>query len=110
LIEHGRAELMDPRERQLHLRLHTRDLRHAESRGLTRGIPEQRGLPDARLASHDQDGALTLARVCQESVDYFTLAGPVEKSGRKGSSHLAATLTDLQGPVEPVTLSSGVIR
>ena len=35
LVEQRRAELMDPGERQLHLRLHARDLHHAESRGLT---------------------------------------------------------------------------
>ena len=34
LVEHWRTELMDPGERELHLRLHARDLRHTESRGL----------------------------------------------------------------------------
>ena len=34
LVEHRRTELMDPGERELHLRLHARDLRHTESRGL----------------------------------------------------------------------------
>jgi hypothetical protein len=87
LVEHRRTELMDPGERQLHLRLHARDLRHTESRGLTSGVPEQRRLSDARLAPDYQDGALTLARVCQEPVEYLALAGPVEKPGRKGGGH-----------------------
>jgi hypothetical protein len=63
LVEQRRAELMDPGERQLHLRLHTRNLRHTGSRGLTSGVPQQRRLSDARLASDDQDGALTPAHV-----------------------------------------------
>ena len=89
LVEHRRAELVDPGERQLHLRLHARDLRHTESRGPTSGVPEQRRLSDARLASDDQDGALTLARLCQEPVEHFALAGPVKKPGRRGGGHLA---------------------
>ena len=89
LVEQRRAELMDPGERQLHLRLHARDLRHTESRGTTSGVPKQRRLSDARLASDDEDGALTLAHVCQEPVEHFALAGPVKKPGRKGGGHLA---------------------
>jgi hypothetical protein len=102
LLEHRRAELMDPGERELHLRLHARDLRHTESRGLTSGVPKQRRLSDARLASHDQDGALTLARICEDPVEHLALAGPVEKPGRKGGGHFAgnakrpATLGDAQ--------------
>jgi hypothetical protein len=33
---------------------------------MTSGVPEQRGLSDARLASDDQDGALSLARVSRD--------------------------------------------
>jgi 2-methylisocitrate lyase-like PEP mutase family enzyme len=80
---------MDPGERQLHLRLHARDLRHSESRGLTSGVPEQRRLSDARLASHDQDRTLTLARACQKPGEHLALAGPVKEPGRKGGGHVA---------------------
>jgi hypothetical protein len=80
---------MDPGERQLHLRLGARDLRHTESRGLTSGVPQQRRLSDARLASDGQDGTLTLVHVCQELGEHFALAGPVKKPGRKGGGHLA---------------------
>ena len=80
---------MDPGERQLHLRLHARHLRHTESRGLTSEVPEQRSLSDARLASDDQDAALTLAHLCKELSERFALAGPVKKPGRKGGGHLA---------------------
>jgi hypothetical protein len=92
VVEHRRTQLMDPGERELHLRLHARYLRHAESRGLTGGVPQQRRLSDARLASHDQDGALTPAHVCQEPVEHLPLAGPVEKPGRQGGRHFAAKL------------------
>jgi hypothetical protein len=85
---------MDAGERELHLRLHTRDLRHPESRGMTSGVPKQRGLPDARLASDDQDAALTLAHVGQEAVEGFALAGPVKEPGRKGDGHRRETLID----------------
>jgi hypothetical protein len=87
LVEQRRAELMDPGERQLHLRLHARDLRDAESRRMTSGVPEQRRLSDARLASDDQHGALPLAPLCQEPVERLALAGPVQKSGRKCVAH-----------------------
>jgi hypothetical protein len=77
---------MDPGERQRHLRLHARDLHHTESRGTTSGVPEQRRLSDARLAAHDQDGALTLARACQQAVEHLAFAGPVEEPVIRGSS------------------------
>ena len=90
LVEHRRAELLDPGERQLHLRLHARDLRHTESRGMTSGVLEQRRLSDARLASDDEDGALTPAHVCKEPVEHLALAGPVQKPGRKSGGHLTS--------------------
>ena len=80
---------MDARERQLHLRLHARDARDSESRGLTSGVSEERRLPYAGLASDDEDGATTLARVCQETVECFALDGPVEEPGGEGCRHLA---------------------
>jgi nucleoside-diphosphate-sugar epimerase len=52
-------------------------------------VPEQRRLSDACLASHDQDSALTLAHLCQEAVQHFALAGPVQERGRKGGGHIA---------------------
>jgi hypothetical protein len=55
---------------------------------MTSGVPEQLRLSDAGLASDDQDGALTLAHVCEEPVEQCALAGPVEKPGRKADGHL----------------------
>ena len=66
-VEHRRAQPMDPRERQLHLRLDAFDLGDAQARGLPRGVPQQRGLSDARLAADHQDGALTVARLSEHA-------------------------------------------
>ena len=102
LVEQRRAELMDPGEGQLHLRLHARDLRHTEPRGPTNDVPQQGRLSDACLASYGQDGALTPAYVVQEPVEHFAFAGPVEQPGRKGGGHLAgnAIPTPSQSPQE----------
>ena len=106
LVEHRRAELMDPGERQLHLRLHARDLSHTESRCLTSGVTEQRRLSDARLASDDQNGALTLAPLCQEPVEPFALGDPVEKAGHRVAAMSRATLTDRAGRLDCGTFTS----
>src|ERR671934_181118 len=84
---------MDSGERQLHLRLRAGDLRHTKSRGAASGVAEQRSLADARLASDDQDGALIFARVCEEAVERFALAGPVEERGRESGGHLVGKAT-----------------
>jgi hypothetical protein len=55
---------------------------------VTSGVPEQLRLSDAGLASDDEDAALTLAHACEEPVERFPLAGPVEKPGRNGVRHL----------------------
>ena len=89
LVEHRRAELMDPGERQLAFRFRARDLHQAESRGMTGGVVEQGRLSDARLASDDQGGALTPAHTCQKPVEHLSLAGPAKKLGRRDSGHLA---------------------
>ena len=79
--EHRRAELMDPGERQLHLGLDARDVRDAEAGGLPGRVAQQRRLPDARLAADDQDGALPVARVCEQAVEQLPLAGPAQEPG-----------------------------
>ena len=88
MLEHRRAELLDPGERQLHFRFRARELDLTESGGMIGGVPEKRRLSDARFASDDQDGALTPAHVCQEPVEHFALACPAEKPGRRGDGHL----------------------
>ena len=86
--------------RSLHLRLHTRDLRHTEPRGLPSGVPQQRCLSDARLASHGQDGALTPTHVFQEPVEHLAFAGPVKQPEARLAAISQATLTDPRPPGE----------
>ena len=83
---------MDPRERQLHLRLDAFDLGDAQAGGLPRGVPQQRGLSDARLAADHQNGALTIARLGEHGVEAFALACPAEETQPPDGRHLATTL------------------
>jgi hypothetical protein len=81
---------MDPGERQFHLCLGAHDLHHAETSRTTGNVMEQRGLPDASLASDDQDGARTGANLGQNLVEKLALARSVEQSGPfDDCSHLA---------------------
>src|SRR6185436_5834745 len=59
-------------------------LHDTECRGTFGGISEQGGLADTRLASDDQNVALTLARVGEKPVESSALAKPVQKPERKG--------------------------
>jgi hypothetical protein len=77
LVEQRRAELMDPGERQLHLRLRARDLSGAKSRRLLRDVTQERRLTDPRLATNDHHAALTIARMREQPVERVSLAGPV---------------------------------
>ncbi len=65
--EDRRAQSMDRRERQFHLGLDTFELDDQHARGLPRGVPQQRGLPDARLATDDQHGALAVAGLSEHA-------------------------------------------
>jgi hypothetical protein len=85
-VEHRRAQLMDPGERELHLRLHARDLREPEARDLTGGVLHQRRLADARFAADDEDGALPAPRRGEQPVEPLALAGPAEER-RAGRGH-----------------------
>ena len=78
--EQRRAELMQPGERQLHLGLDPGDLRDPESGGPVRDMLAAAPiLPTPGFAPDDQDGAVAVARVFQESVERFTLAVSVAK-------------------------------
>jgi hypothetical protein len=63
--QHRRAELMQPRERQLHLRLDACDLGDPEPRSLPSGVAQECRLSDTRLAADDEDSALAPAHVLQ---------------------------------------------
>ena len=80
-IQHRRAQLMQPRERQLHLRLHARGALHPAPR--TRRLPgqvvQQHGLAHARVATHHQSPALTAADRVDELIERGAFAVPVRQ-------------------------------
>jgi hypothetical protein len=74
LAEHRRAQLMQPGEGELHLRLHTRGSCDPASRRPVGRVFQQRRLADARLATHDQHRALPVSGLPKEGVQRFALA------------------------------------
>ena len=74
-----RAELMQARERELHLRLHARRPRDPAARRALHQVLQQRGLADARLAAQHQHPALTRAHARQQLIQRLALAGPAEQ-------------------------------
>ena len=65
-VEHRAAELMQARERQLHLGLHAGGANDAPARCLLHDVLQQRGLADPRLAAQDQHFALTRPHALQQ--------------------------------------------
>ena len=53
------------------------------------GVPQQRGLSDARLAADHQNGAVTVTRLGEHGVEAFALARPAEETNPPGGWHLA---------------------
>ena len=78
---------MHPRERQLHLGLDAGELRDPEAGRLARGVAQQRGLADARLAADDQGLALTLADPRQQSIEHVALGGSAHEPRPAGGDH-----------------------
>ena len=78
---------MHPGERQFHLGLDTRYLRDTKPGSLSCGVPQQRGLADARLATDDENGALTMAYVRQQVVEHFALASPAQETWSTVGGH-----------------------
>jgi hypothetical protein len=75
-VEHRRAQLVQPGERQLHLPLHADRPRDREVRRRRDHVLEQRRLPDPGLAPQDQRAALALAHVGEQRVQHRALVGP----------------------------------
>jgi hypothetical protein len=86
-VEHRRAQLVQPRERQLHLGLDPGDAREAEPRRLLSAMLQQRRLADSRLAADDEDGALTASDVLQQPVEKLTFAGSAQQHRRAARGH-----------------------
>ncbi len=67
-IQHPPAQLMQRRERQLHLRLDTLSAGHLEIGSRVGRIPQQSGLPDTRLTTHDQHAAPARAHIRDQPI------------------------------------------
>ena len=73
LAEHRRAQLMQPGERELHLRLNPRDPGDATLRGPLGDVLQQRRLADPRLAAQDLHRALPRTDALQLAVQCLAL-------------------------------------
>jgi len=78
-IEERDAQLLDRRERELHLPLDAAGAGDAELRPRDGCVLEQRGLADARLPVHHERPAGPAARGLQHAVDRLALALPPEQ-------------------------------
>jgi hypothetical protein len=78
-IQHRRQQLMQPGERQLHLRLDTRGDRHPAARRLPGQVSQQRCLAHARLATYHQSLALTHPDRRQEPVQHVTFGAMAQQ-------------------------------
>ena len=67
---------MQPREGQLHLRLHSHRPRYPAPRGSPGQVVKQHGLAYAGLTAHYQGPALTGPHASNEPVKYGTFAEP----------------------------------
>jgi hypothetical protein len=76
MIQHRRAQLMQPREGQLHLRLHSDGPRYQASRGPPGQVVQQSRLAHAGLTAHHQCPALTGPHASHEPVKYPAFAEP----------------------------------
>jgi hypothetical protein len=74
VIQHRRAQLMQPGERQLHFRLHARGPDDPAPRGPPGQVVKQSGLAHARLTAHHQGPALADLHVSHEPVEDATFA------------------------------------
>ena len=68
---------MQPGEGQLHLRLHTRRARHAETHQLSDHKLQQRRLADSRLTTHNQHTTLARPSCLEQPLERLALAASV---------------------------------
>jgi hypothetical protein len=85
-IQHRRQQLMQPGERQLHLRLDTRGGHHPAARRPVGQIFQQRRLARSRLATYHQSPALTRPDRRQEPAHLVTF-GATAQQLRRASPH-----------------------
>jgi hypothetical protein len=75
-IQHRRQQLMQPGERELHLRLDTCGARHTAARRLRDQVVQQGRLAHARFAAHHQRPALARANRFDEPIEYVAFPAP----------------------------------
>ena len=97
--QHRRAELVQRRERQLHLGLHAVDLNQPAARGLARAVAHQRGLADPRLTPDDEHRTLTATNTVQQAVEDLAFASTPPEGRRPGCGH-AVTIRPVIGARE----------
>ena len=73
-VEHRRAQLVQSRVGQLHLRLDARDLGEPAAGGLLNDIAQQRRLADTRFATDDEHGTVPPAHILEQPVQQRALA------------------------------------
>ena len=78
-IHERRTQLLQPRERELHLRLHARGQHDAAPGGVLRQIPQQRALTDARLPAQHQRPARPRADARHQLIQRRALGAPPEQ-------------------------------
>ena len=81
MVQHRRAQLVQPGERQLHLRLHARRPRDPGIRRALRQELQQRRLADPRLAPHHQHSAAARPRIGHEPIQHLALMPPAPQPG-----------------------------
>ena len=86
---------MESSEGHLELGLHPCDVHDAATRGLSRDVMEQSGLPYPCLTTEHQDRALTATCAVQESVQLTSLSSSAPEGGTGRAGHLYT--------LEPVT-------
>ena len=77
-VEERQTQLLNRRERELHLRLDPRGPGDPKLGCSLDRVLEQRGLADARLSVHHQHAATPAAYAGQQPVEYLALALPAE--------------------------------
>ena len=107
--EHGRAQLVHPGERQLHLCLDARDLRDAKTGRLTGAVVQQRSLPDPSLPPNDNDRAPAVTDIVHQPVEQLTLLGSSEYRGRTARGH-RPSVNRAQTRVAPESTLAPLVR
>ena len=86
MVQHLRAQLMQPGEGQLHLRLHTGRPRHPAPVRPRSQVLQERALAYPRVTAHHQGTALTSPDSIDEPVKLITFGQPVRQLDRTASA------------------------